>query len=141
MISAKQLADRIASCERVHLKYVTLIKNHQEIEEEKTWVLPLVNLNIEELDEFWSLLDKRYGGKGKHIDAIMATAKNIPKYTEDDVAEIIHMINILEKAHQDLLRLVFEKDINKSTIVSIIEERMPDSLKKEWIKLVTGQKR
>ena len=40
----KQLADRIASCERVHLKYVTLIKDHQEREEEKTWILPLINL-------------------------------------------------------------------------------------------------
>ena len=28
----KQLADRITSCERVHLKYVTLIKDHQERE-------------------------------------------------------------------------------------------------------------
>ena len=40
----KQLADRIASCERVHLKYVTLIKDHQEKEEEKTWILPLTKL-------------------------------------------------------------------------------------------------
>ena len=97
--------------------------------------------NIEGLDELWSRLDKQYGDKGKHIDAIMATVKNIPKYTEDDVAEIIHMINIIEKAHQDLLRLGFEKEINNSTITSIIEERMPDSLKKEWIKLATGKKR
>ena len=36
--------------------------------------------------------------------SIMATVKNIPKYTEDDVTEIIHMINIIEKAHQDLLQ-------------------------------------
>ena len=97
--------------------------------------------NIEELHELWSRLDKRYGDKGKHIDAIMATIKNIPKYTEDDVAEIIHMINIIEKADQDLLRLGFEKENNNSAIVSIIEERMPDSLKKEWIKLATGKKR
>ena len=223
----KQLADRIASCERVNVKYVTLIKDHQERKEEKTRILPLINLyskisseiqvfiscnskyvaktndvttmknnlklerlrfntfdgdlrkypkfkseftkyiqpsykteeavfvlktylsekmreelkNIEELDELWSRLNKRYGDKGKHIDAIMATVKNIPKYTEDDVAEIIHMINIIEKAHQNLLRLGFEKEINDSTIVSIIEERMPDSLKKEWIKLATGKKR
>ena len=70
----------------------------------------------------------------------MATVKNIPKYAEDDVADIIHMINTIEKAHQDLLRLGFEKEINNSTIVSIIEERFPDSLKKEWIKLATGKK-
>ena len=209
----QQLADRIASCERVHLKYVTLIKDHQERDEEKTWILPLINLyskisseiqvfiscnsidvaktndvttmknniklerlrfntfdgdlrkypkfkseftkyiqpsdkteeavfvlktylskkvreeveNIEELHQLWSRLDKPYGDKGKHNDVIMATVKNIPKYTEDNVAEIIHMINITEKAHQDLLRLGFEKEINNSKIVSIIEERMPDS--------------
>ena len=40
----KQLADRIASCERVNVKYVTLIKDHQERKEEKTRILPLINL-------------------------------------------------------------------------------------------------
>lgn len=41
---SRQLADFIATCECIHLKYVTLIKKHQEKEEEKTWVLPLVSL-------------------------------------------------------------------------------------------------
>ena len=223
----KHLADRIATCERIHLKYITTIKDQQEREEEKDWILPLLNsyskvcteiqvfiscnlkhitrtneeitvknnlklerlkfntfdgdlrkypkfkseftkyiqpsykeeeavfvlksylsekvqeevYNIDVLEEVWSRLDKRYGDKGKHIDAIMAAVKNIQKYAEDEVTEIIDMINTIEKAHQDLLRLGFEKEINNSTIVSIIEERMPENLKKEWIKLAAGTKR
>ena len=70
----------------------------------------------------------------------MEAARNIPKYTERHVTEIINMIKTFEKAHQDLIRLGFEKQINNSTIVSIKEERMSENLKKEWIKLAAGKK-
>ena len=71
----------------------------------------------------------------------MSAVKNLLKYTEDDITEIINMISTTEGAHQDLVQLGFEKEINNSTTVSIIEERIPENLKKEWIKLATGEKR
>ena len=37
--------------------------------------------NIEELNELWSRLDKRYGDKGKHIE--LHIIENLPKYTEN----------------------------------------------------------
>ena len=39
----KQLADGIAACKQIHLKYVTLIKDQHNIEEEKQSVSPFVN--------------------------------------------------------------------------------------------------
>ena len=71
----------------------------------------------------------------------MSAVKNLLKYTEDDITEIINMISTTEGAHQDLVQLGFEKEINNLTTVSIIEERMPENLKKEWIKLATGKKK
>ena len=41
------------------------------------------------------------------------------------------MISTTERAQQDLVGLGFEKEINSSTKVSIIEGRMPEKLKKE----------
>ena len=58
---------------------------------------------------------------GKHIDAIMAPTKYLPKHTEDGVTKIINMISTTERAHQNLVRYGFEKKINNSTIISIIE--------------------
>lgn len=37
----------------------------------------------------------------------------------------INIISTIEIAHPDLVRMEFEKEINNSTIVSIIEERIP----------------
>ena len=66
--------------------------------------------------------------------------ENLPKYTENDVCEITNMISTIERAHQGLVWLGFEKEIYNSKIVSIIEERMLENLKKEWIKLEPGKK-
>lgn len=52
----------------------------------------------------------------------MSAVKNLLKYTEDDITEIINMISTIEGAHQDLVQLGFEKEINNLTTVSIIEE-------------------
>lgn len=94
---------------------------------------------IEELNEPRSRLDKRYAEKRKHIDAIMVVTENLPKYTEDDVTNIINIISSIERWHQDLVRLGL-KEINNSTTVPIIKKkRMPGNLEKEWIKLATGK--
>ena len=50
------------------------------------------------------------------------------------------MISTIERAHQGLVWLGFEKEIYNSKIVSIIEERMLENLTKEWIKLEPGKK-
>ena len=51
------------------------------------------------------------------------------------------MINTIEKAQRDLKLLGRESEISNSTIVSMIEERLPADIENEWIKLVTGKDR
>ena len=48
----KQLADRIAVCERIYLKYVILIKDQYDIEEKKQWILPFVNYAVKSALQF-----------------------------------------------------------------------------------------
>ena len=43
----------------------------------------------------------------------------------------INIISTIEIAHPDFVQMEFEKEINNSTIVSIIEERIPRKKKKK----------
>ena len=56
-----------------------------------------------------------------------------------DERAILNMINLIERAHRDLVSLGLESEISNSTIVSVIEQRMPWEIKKEWIKVVPGE--
>ena len=61
--------------------------------------------------------------------------------SNSDDQGVLEMINTIEKAHRDLKRLDLEKEISNSTIVSIIEERLPEDIQMEWIRIVTEDKR
>ena len=71
----------------------------------------------------------------------MSEVKEMPFFEDDDEQGILLMINTIEKAHRDLLLLGLESEISNSTIVSMIEQKMPKELNREWIKIVTGEKR
>ena len=105
----------------------------EEIKEE-------VNNLGDNLKDIWDRLDKKYGDQGKLIDAIMSEVKEMPFFEDDDEQGILLMINTIEKAHRDLLLLGSESEISNSTIVSMIEQKMPKEMKREWIKIVTGEK-
>jgi hypothetical protein len=85
--------------------------------------------------KIWERLDFRYGNIQKLIDTILNEIKSMP--CGDDAASTIRMINTVEKAHQDLVRLDAEGEMCNSTIISEIELRMPLKLKEEWATLVT----
>ena len=70
----------------------------------------------------------------------MSEIKEMPTCSNSDDQRVLQMINTIEKAHRDLKRLDLEKEILNSTIVSIIEERLPEDIQIEWIRIVTGDK-
>ena len=63
----------------------------------------------------------------------------MPTCEDGDERAILNMINLIERAHRDLVLLGLESEISSSTIVSVIEQRMPQEIKKEWVKLVMGE--
>ena len=65
----------------------------------------------------------------------------MPTCNNSDHQRVLEMINTIEKAHRDVKRLDLEKEISNSTIISIIEERLPKDIQIEWIRIVTGDKR
>ena len=89
----------------------------------------------DDIHQIWKRLDKKYG------HAIMSAIKQMPTCSNSDEQRVLEMINRIEKAHRDLKRLDLEKEISNSTIVSIIEERLPEDIQIEWIRIVTGDER
>ena len=71
----------------------------------------------------------------------MSEIKQMPTCNNSDDQRVLEMINTIEKAHRDLKRLDLEKEISNSTIVSIIDGRLPEDIQIGWIRIVTGDKR
>ena len=95
----------------------------------------------DDIDQVWKQLHKKCGDAGKRVDVIMSKIKQMPTCSNSDDQRVLEMINTTEKAHRDLKRLDLEKEISNSTKVSIIEERLPEDIQIEWIRIVTGDKR
>jgi len=77
------------------------------------------------MEQIWKWLDKKSGDK--LVDAIMSETKRQGKSIDEDPKGTLEMINIIER---DLKSMGLEKEIN-STIVSMVEERLPEAIEKE----------
>ena len=93
----------------------------------------------EDIDQIWKCLDKKYGEQTKLVDAIMSKIKRLGKCVDKDTKGTLEMINTIQRAHRDLRSMGLEKEISNSTIISIIEERLPEAVEREWIKIVTDK--
>ena len=51
------------------------------------------------------------------------------------------MINTIERAYSELVSMRRESEINNSTLVALLEEKLPRDIRREWVALVTGDKR
>lgn len=79
----------------------------------------------------WERLDKKNGDEGKLVDAIMSEIKKLKKSVDADVKGMLEMVNVIKKAQIDLKSLDLENEISNSTIISMIEEKLPEPIEKE----------
>ena len=64
----------------------------------------------------------RYGNVQKLVDLILSDIKELPVGKGDDMTTI-SMIQTIETAHQDLVRMNCEIEMSNSTIISEIEKK------------------
>ena len=69
----------------------------------------------------------------------MSEIKKLKVNQDGDPKGMLEMINIIEKAHRNLKSLDLEREISNSTIVSMIEEKLPQDIEKERLKLDTSK--
>ena len=90
----------------------------------------------EDYNRIWERLDMRYGNVQKLVDLVLNDIKKMPCSESDDISTIA-MIETVERAHQDLIRMDAEIEMSNSTIISEVERRMPPKMKDEWAAIVT----
>ena len=90
----------------------------------------------DDFDSIWERLDLKYGNTGKLIDTIMADIKHLSICDNVYSAGTLSMIKTVEKAHRDLIRLGQQSQMDNATIVSVIEEKLPEEISNEWIKMI-----
>ena len=111
----------------------------------RSYLQPVVKEEVNHLrdniDDIWERLDIKFGDESKLIDLIMNDIRRLPAGRENSTAQTLKMIETVEKAHSELVSMGRESEINNSTIVALLEEKLPRDIKREWIELVTGEKR
>ena len=85
------------------------------------------------LETLWTRLDKKYGNRSKQLDAILADIQKAPK---GDGKSTLQMIMIVEKANRDLIRLGRESEMHNGTVLAMIEKKLPDEIRFEWIQAI-----
>ena len=108
-----------------------ILKSHlsEEVQEE-------VDNVDDNLDTLWSRLDKKYGNRSKQVDAILA---DIAKAPRGDSKSTLAMIKIVEKAYRDLTRMGRQSEMQNGTILSMIEKKLPEEIRFEWIKCISEE--
>ena len=90
--------------------------------------------NVDALNETWSRLDARYGRPSKMVDVVMNDVKNLEVVKEGNDEAFIKLIDVVESACRDLLMVKMEAEISNSSCVSLIEEKLPEDIKRQWCK-------
>ena len=90
--------------------------------------------NVEDnVELLWHRLDTKYGNPRKYIDAVLL---DLSKVSKGDGVAALNMINTVEKAYRDLVRIGSEIEMSNSYMISMIEKKLPDQMRMEWIKLI-----
>ena len=94
--------------------------------------LEIVTNVDDDIKQMWSRLDERYGRSSKITDAIMYDIKHLKTVPDGDGRRFAEFVNTVERSYRDLSRISMESEISNSTIVSLIEEKLPNSVKSLW---------
>ena len=98
--------------------------------------------NVEDnYETLWERLDEKYGDRGQLIDSIMADIKNLKVTSDSNDEGTLELIKVVEKAQRDLCRIREQDQMNNATIISVIEQKLPEEILNEWIKEVSVKNR
>ena len=87
-------------------------------------------------EDMWQRLDQRYGKASKLADVVMYDIKQLRSIKEGEEKKFLEFVETIERGYRDLARLKIEHEISNTSVVSIIEEKLPKDVKREWSRLV-----
>ena len=89
-----------------------------------------------DIKEMWKRLNEKYGQPSKLADIIVLDIKNLKAVKEEDDQAFIELVNIVERGYYDLARIKMESEVSNNATVSLVEERLPRTIRREWSKEV-----
>ena len=79
-------------------------------------------------------LDERFGRASKLVDVVLNDVRMAKVIREDADKELINFIDKLEVGYRDLKRIKYEDEISNTTVVALIESKLPESVRRDWAK-------
>ena len=89
---------------------------------------------LDEVNSMIKKLDEEYGDPSALTDLVV---NEIKKFDMKGSRKLIEFIDVVEKAYFDLKKLNMEKEISNTTIVSIIEMKLPEDIRRKWAERVS----
>ena len=113
-------------CQKSQIAFVLRAHLEETVKEEVA--------NVEDdLTLLWQRLDAKYGNLQKYTDTILA---DLSKISQGGSKAALHLIKTVEKAYQDLKRIGLEHEMSNSYIISVIEKKLPDEMRTDWVKSI-----
>ena len=98
----------------------------------KEQALDLIKNVDDDIDAIWERLDDRYGKPSKLTDVIMYDIKKLKPVADGEDKKFLEFVDCIERSYRELKRVGMEAEISNATIVGLIEERMPKTIKTMW---------
>ena len=90
-------------------------------------------MNIHDnIDEIWKRLDERYGDPSRVADMVVNDIRRLRYIKEGDNKAFIVLVETIERGYRDLVLLGIEMEISNTGTVSIVEEKLPKDIRREW---------
>ena len=86
----------------------------------------------DDVEQMLELLQEKFGRASKLADTIMNDIKHIKPVNDGDDKAFLKMVNLLENGYNDLRRIGLDREISNSTIASMVEEKLPKTIRAQW---------
>ena len=86
--------------------------------------------------EMWNRLDDKFGRPALLVEVIMNDVHRIPRANEGDNKGLLELVDIVERGYSSLCRVEMEKEMSNSITLSMVEEKLPGAVRREWSKEV-----
>ena len=74
------------------------------------------------------------------VDVVINDIRDIHRIREGNYNDFIHLVDVIERGYADLCRLGIGKGMSNSLTVSMIEEKLPSDIRRDWSKEVNQKK-
>ena len=95
------------------------------------------NLSLSEHAKMFGVLDNKFGKARLIIDETIAEMERIKPVTNDQ--DFIIFVDKIDRINRDLSELKMDGEIQNSTVLSKLEQKLPFLVRRDWIVKVSGE--